>query len=101
MGRLSSGVPQVPKSDSNPEVLPFRKGLPIWDMQDDIVETILSNQVVLIAGETGSGKTTQVNKAKTNGALFSCSVKFFNLTKLYLLSCLGTPIYFGTLSEDR
>ncbi|XP_034254470.1 3'-5' RNA helicase YTHDC2-like [Thrips palmi] len=60
MGRLSSGVPQVPKSNCNPEVLPFRKGLPIWNMQDAIVETILTNQIVLIAGETGSGKTTQV-----------------------------------------
>lgn len=60
MGRLSSGVPQVPSANYNPELLPFRKSLPIWEMQDNIVRTISNNQTVLIAGETGSGKTTQV-----------------------------------------
>ena len=60
MGRLSSGVPQVPFGNSNPDVLPFRMALPIWSMQEDIMHTILTNQTVLIAGETGSGKTTQV-----------------------------------------
>ncbi|KAK3929267.1 3'-5' RNA helicase YTHDC2 [Frankliniella fusca] len=60
MGRLSSGVPQVPTPNFNPEVLSFRKNLPIWDSRDNIVCTIANNQTVLIAGETGSGKTTQV-----------------------------------------
>ena len=38
----------------------FRKTLPIFEEQQSILEAIRSNQVVLIKGETGSGKTTQV-----------------------------------------
>lgn len=66
MGRLSSGVPQVPTGQSNPEILPFRQALPIWSMQEDIMHTILTNQTVLIAGETGSGKTTQVCRSNNS-----------------------------------
>lgn len=36
--------------------------LPITARKDDIVAAIRSNQVVVIAGETGSGKTTQIPK---------------------------------------
>ncbi|KMT65301.1 ATP-dependent RNA helicase HrpA [Catenovulum maritimum] len=36
--------------------------LPVSDKRDEIVETIRNNQVVIIAGETGSGKTTQLPK---------------------------------------
>ena len=36
--------------------------LPIMARKDDIVAAIRSNQVVVIAGETGSGKTTQIPK---------------------------------------
>ena len=38
----------------------FRKNLPIFEEQQSILEAIRSNQVVLIKGETGCGKTTQV-----------------------------------------
>jgi len=37
-----------------------RGQLPIADSHDEILEAIQKNQVVLIRGETGSGKTTQV-----------------------------------------
>ncbi|MDB6028006.1 MAG: ATP-dependent helicase HrpA [Verrucomicrobiales bacterium] len=36
--------------------------LPITARKDDIVAAIRNNQVVVIAGETGSGKTTQIPK---------------------------------------
>src|SRR5580693_6889451 len=36
--------------------------LPITTRKDDIVAAIRANQVVVIAGETGSGKTTQIPK---------------------------------------
>src|SRR5579871_3464440 len=36
--------------------------LPISARKDDIVAAIRANQVVVIAGETGSGKTTQIPK---------------------------------------
>jgi Tfp pilus assembly pilus retraction ATPase PilT len=58
---MIGGVPQVPHTTVNRELLPFRQALPIWSMRDDIVSLINSNQVVLVCGDTGSGKTTQVN----------------------------------------
>jgi ATP-dependent helicase HrpA len=36
--------------------------LPVSEHADEIAQTILKNQVVIIAGETGSGKTTQLPK---------------------------------------
>jgi ATP-dependent helicase HrpA len=36
--------------------------LPVTDKKDDIAKAIANNQVVIIAGETGSGKTTQIPK---------------------------------------
>jgi len=38
-----------------------RSQLPIADSHDEILDAIQKNQVVLIRGETGSGKTTQVS----------------------------------------
>jgi ATP-dependent helicase HrpA len=38
------------------------ESLPITARADDIVKLIRENQVVVIAGETGSGKTTQLPK---------------------------------------
>ena len=36
--------------------------LPVCERKDEIAEAITNNQVVIIAGETGSGKTTQIHK---------------------------------------
>ncbi len=45
-----------------PENLPCDENLPICGRRDEIVELIRNHQVVVIAGETGSGKTTQIPK---------------------------------------
>ena len=44
-----------------PEVK-YDQALPVVDRKEDIKKAILENQVVVIAGETGSGKTTQLPK---------------------------------------
>ncbi|KAJ8099663.1 P-loop containing nucleoside triphosphate hydrolase protein [Lipomyces tetrasporus] len=36
-----------------------RRSLPAWDKRESIVSTVRENQVTLITGETGSGKSTQ------------------------------------------
>lgn len=41
-------------------MLEFRKKLPAYTMREQIIEVIENNRVVVISGETGSGKTTQV-----------------------------------------
>ncbi|MCP4162267.1 MAG: ATP-dependent RNA helicase HrpA [Deltaproteobacteria bacterium] len=40
----------------------YDESLPINTRREEIIETIKNNQVVIISGETGSGKTTQIPK---------------------------------------
>ncbi|OBS63863.1 hypothetical protein A6R68_07598, partial [Neotoma lepida] len=58
-GRLNNGIPQVPVKRGESEFDPFRQSLPVFEKQEEIVKIIKENKVVLIVGETGSGKTTQ------------------------------------------
>jgi ATP-dependent helicase HrpA len=46
----------------NRTVLEFPENLPVSARREEIARTILENQVVILAGETGSGKTTQLPK---------------------------------------
>ncbi|KAI0407444.1 P-loop containing nucleoside triphosphate hydrolase protein [Xylaria palmicola] len=41
------------------EMLRQRQKLPAWQVRDQVVDTVLQFQVTIIAGETGSGKSTQ------------------------------------------
>ena len=42
--------------------LKYSKSLPIVEKKEEILEAIRSHQVVIVTGETGSGKTTQIPK---------------------------------------
>ena len=42
------------------EIIESRSKLPIIGEEDIVIDAIRNNDVVIIAGETGSGKTTQV-----------------------------------------
>ena len=37
-----------------------RKKLPVWEQRNDFYEMIQKNQTIVLVGETGSGKTTQI-----------------------------------------
>ena len=52
---------QVVASRSQPLALTY-PDLPVSERRDDILQAIQNHQVVVIAGETGSGKTTQLPK---------------------------------------
>ncbi len=45
-----------------PSNITFNPDLPITHKKDEIIEAIKKNSVVIISGETGSGKTTQIPK---------------------------------------
>lgn len=60
MGQLTYGSMQVPISSFNNELIDFRVGLPIWPQREYLMEMIVSHQVIIVSGETGSGKTTQL-----------------------------------------
>ncbi|WP_050759457.1 ATP-dependent RNA helicase HrpA, partial [Luminiphilus syltensis] len=47
---------------SVPEQIVFPEGLPVCDAREEILRAIESHQVIIVAGETGSGKTTQLPK---------------------------------------
>src|SRR5215218_6135304 len=53
--RVAARRTAVPKVDYPPE-------LPVSARRDELLETIRDHQVVIVAGETGSGKTTQLPK---------------------------------------
>lgn len=40
----------------------FRKTLPIYSMRDKLIQAVHEHQVIIIVGETGSGKTTQLTQ---------------------------------------
>ncbi|XP_044006337.1 3'-5' RNA helicase YTHDC2-like [Aphidius gifuensis] len=60
MGRLNNSIPQVPQLKTNPDLVNFRKNLTVFNSRNKILEALETSQVVVVGGETGSGKTTQV-----------------------------------------
>ncbi len=67
-----AGVPPAPAPDelrrrielrqAAVPVLRYPEGLPVVERKDEILATIRNSQVVIVAGETGSGKSTQLPK---------------------------------------
>ena len=49
-----------PYSSRYYEILAKRKQLPVYEFKSDLEYKVLNNQIVIIEGETGSGKTTQI-----------------------------------------
>ncbi|WP_029653344.1 ATP-dependent RNA helicase HrpA [Marinobacter daepoensis] len=63
---LEQGLDKVRKRQALHKPVTFPDGLPVSDRVDDISEAIDRHQVVIVAGETGSGKTTQIPKICLN-----------------------------------
>lgn len=42
------------------EILKQRKTLPAWEAKEQLVEILKETNILILQGETGSGKTTQV-----------------------------------------
>jgi ATP-dependent helicase HrpA len=64
LGKLLAGIEKSQrqvKARSEAVTLNY-PDLPVSDRRDDILKAIQDNQVVVVAGETGSGKTTQLPK---------------------------------------
>ncbi len=70
--KAKEGLPLKPKAEevAEPELSPeekeradmkaTREGLPIFPHREELLKAIRDNQIVIIDGETGSGKTTQI-----------------------------------------
>ena len=60
------------------ELLKTRKNLPAWQAKMQIVELVKAHQVLVLQGDTGSGKTTQVpqfllSSGLANGKNIACT----------------------------
>ncbi|CAL8119258.1 unnamed protein product [Orchesella dallaii] len=56
----AESYPKVPKTRRTQTFLHSRKQLPIWQHQEQILESLERHRICFIQGATGSGKTTQV-----------------------------------------
>ena len=43
-------------------ILEQRNSLPIYKLKNELLEAVEQNQVLIVIGETGSGKTTQITQ---------------------------------------
>ena len=59
---VESEVASLKARGDNVPKLEYPESLPVSQRREEIVKAIKENQVVIIAGETGSGKTTQIPK---------------------------------------
>ncbi len=51
-----------PSHSSQPLVIEFPESLPVSGKRQEIMDALTQNQVIIVCGETGSGKTTQLPK---------------------------------------
>lgn len=56
------------------DILEKRQTLPVWEQKEDFLKKFKENQVMVLEGETGSGKTTQVSMIK----IILLMIKFVN-----------------------
>ncbi|HEX5525102.1 MAG TPA: ATP-dependent RNA helicase HrpA, partial [Pedococcus sp.] len=61
-GTSTAGAPRLPRRAIPVPELHYPEHLPVVERKDDIAAAIREHQVVIVAGETGSGKTTQLPK---------------------------------------
>lgn len=57
---LHNGIPTVPQRRALSLLDSVKRSLPVFDHQGEILQLLRENRVLLVLGDTGSGKTTQV-----------------------------------------
>lgn len=60
--RIEKSIAEVESRRNSVPAISFPSSLPVSEKRDEIAQAIHNNQIVIIAGETGSGKTTQIPK---------------------------------------
>ncbi|XP_021770014.1 probable pre-mRNA-splicing factor ATP-dependent RNA helicase DEAH2 isoform X1 [Chenopodium quinoa] len=65
---MNNGIPNLsinrwngrPYSQRFFDILEKRKSLPVWQQKEEFLKVLHTNQTIVLVGETGSGKTTQI-----------------------------------------
>ena len=57
---IEQSIQPVEQRIKNRPVVSLNRELPFYEKRDDLKQVIAHNQVVIVCGETGSGKTTQL-----------------------------------------
>ena len=74
-----------------PEIIESRSKLPIIGEEDIVIDAIRNNDVVIIAGETGSGKTTQVPQFLYEAGFTGYFIGSCALLSIYIFSFEKNP----------
>lgn len=66
-----------------------KKSLPVYPFRDDLIQAVKEHQVLIIEGETGSGKTTQIPQylheaGFTDGGIYLCCKRTFKSLSLLI-----------------
>ena len=85
LGCLDNSAPFVPPRRNPSELDRFRRSLPIYESQEDILQLVRANRVVLVVGETGSGKTTQVGLFDRRATTGQIDMKAGSVWPLFVL----------------
>lgn len=80
----------MPPRRGQSELDHFRRSLPVYERQDEIVKIIKENRVVLVLGETGSGKTTQVSEGGSTTCWLSIVLWLFSRDEK--MSCMSVLV---------
>lgn len=65
------------------EILEKRKTLPVWQQKDDFLKALRENQTLILVGETGSGKTTQIPQF----VLEAVEIETADKRRKYMIGC--------------
>lgn len=62
------------------DILEKRRSLPVWQQKEEFLKVLHTSQTIVLVGETGSGKTTQVSCRP-----FFLNLFYFSFSYLWLL----------------
>ena len=86
------------KKTINDKMLEIRKALPAWKEKDSIVQALKNNQVLVISGMTGCGKSTQVPQYILDHGLNQGQVHNIICTQPRRISAIGVA---ERVAEER